>query len=156
MIGEIKTPCVNSKNIEQKWWLIDASGLTLGRMASKIAMILRGKHKAVFTPNMDNGDNIVIINCEKVGFTHNKLDSKRYHWHSGHIGGIKQAQACDILNGKDPSYVIRQAVKGMLPKGPLGRKLMTNLYVYAGAGHPHAAQNPETYDFGAQSRKNIA
>ena len=141
-------------DIKKKWVLIDAKGLVVGRLASQIAMRLRGKHLATFTPHMDTGDNIVVINAEKVVFTGNKLADKKYYHHTGHPGGIKERVAGKILEGKFPERVLEKAVERMLPRGPLGRKQLGNLRVYKGAEHPHAAQNPVTVDIAAMNSKN--
>ncbi len=141
-------------DIKKKWVLIDAKGLVVGHLASQIAMRLRGKHLATFTPHMDTGDNIVVINAEKVVFTGNKLADKKYYHYTGHPGGIKERVAGKILEGKFPERVLEKAVERMLPRGPLFRKLLGNLKVYAGPEHPHAAQTPEPVDIGAMNSKN--
>jgi large subunit ribosomal protein L13 len=128
---------------DKKWILIDADGIVLGRLASKVSMILRGKHKPSFTPHADCGDHVIIINAEKVKFTGKKLDDKIYYWHTGHPGGIKSRTARQIIEGKFPDRVIRMAVKRMIPKGPLGSVQLSNMKVYAGSNHPHEAQVPE-------------
>jgi large subunit ribosomal protein L13 len=140
--------------IEKKWILIDGTGLVVGRLASLIAMRLRGKHKATYTPHLDDGDNVVVINAEKVVLTGHKRDYKVYHHHTGHIGGIKDRTARSILEGKFPQRIVEKAVERMLPRGPLGRRQIGNLRVYAGPDHPHAAQQPETLDVAAMNRKN--
>jgi large subunit ribosomal protein L13 len=140
--------------IEKKWILIDATGLVVGRLASLIAMRLRGKHKTTYTPHLDDGDNVVVINAEKVVLTGRKRDDKVYHHHTGHIGGIKDRTARSILEGKFPQRIVEKAVERMLPRGPLGRRQIGNLRVYAGPDHPHAAQQPETLDVAAMNRKN--
>jgi large subunit ribosomal protein L13 len=129
--------------VYKKWILIDADGIVLGRLASKVSMILRGKHKPSFTPHADCGDHVIIINAEKVKFTGKKLDDKIYYWHTGHPGGIKSRTARQIIEGKFPDRVIRMAVKRMIPKGPLGSVQLSNMKVYAGSNHPHEAQAPE-------------
>ncbi len=141
--------------IEKKWVLIDASGLVVGRLASIIALRLRGKHRATFTPHVDTGDNVVVINAEKAVFTGNKLKDKKYYWHTGYPGGIKERTAGKILEGRFPNRVIEKAVERMLPRGPLGRKQLGNLRVYPGAEHPHTAQQPETLDVGVLNKKNV-
>ena len=141
-------------DINKKWVVIDAEGLVVGRLASHIAMRLRGKHQPTFTPHMDTGDNVIVINADKVVFTGNKLADKKYFHHTGHPGGIKERVAGKILAGKFPERVLEKAVERMLPRGPLFRKLLGNLKVYAGAEHPHAAQTPETVDVGAMNPKN--
>ena len=142
--------------IEKKWVLIDAGGLVVGRVASIIAMRLRGKHKPTYTPHMDDGDHVVVINAEKIVFTGNKVRDKIYYRHTGHPGGIKEQRPVEILNGKFPERVLMKAVERMVPRGPLGRKQMTHLRIYAGAEHPHTAQNPEMLDVGAMNSKNVA
>lgn len=132
--------------IERKWYVIDAEGKTLGRLSTEIAMILRGKKKPTFTPHIDTGDNVVVINAEKVKVTGKKLDQKVYFTHSDFPGGTRELTLREMLE-KKPTDVITIAVKGMLPKGPLGRSMITKLHVYAGAEHPHAAQKPEVYNF---------
>lgn len=140
--------------IEKKWLLIDADGLVLGRLASEIARILRGKHKASYTPHMDCGDNVIVINAEKVALTGNKLKDKKYYRHTGYIGGIKERTAGDVLRSKYPGRVIEKAVERMIPKGPLGNQQLKNLKVYGGPKHPHEAQTPLAYDFASKNRKN--
>ena len=137
-----KTYTVKTAEIEKKWLLIDADGLVVGRLASLIALRLRGKHKPSFTPHMDDGDNIVVINADKVQFTGRKREQKVYHYHTGYPGGIKERSAKFILDGRFPERVVEKAVERMLPRGPLGRKQLGNLRVYKGADHPHAAQQP--------------
>ncbi len=150
----MKTFTATPKNIEKKWFLIDANGLVLGRLAVVVANRLRGKHKPIFTPHMDCGDHIVIINAEKVKLTGNKLDGKIYYRHTGYPGGIKSRTARNILEGKNPERVILKAVQRMIPRGPLGRQQMGHLRVYVGSAHPHEAQNPEILDVAAMNPKN--
>ena len=138
-----QTRSLSSKEAQKEWILIDASEIVLGRLASVVSNILRGKHKPTFTPHVDCGDNVVIINAEKVKLTGNKLDDKIYYRHTGYPGGIKSTNARKILEGKNPDRVIRLAVKRMIPKGPLGRKQLSNMKVYNGAEHPHEAQPPK-------------
>ena len=138
-----QTSSLRKEDVNKKWVLIDADGLVLGRLASKVSMILRGKHKASYTPHADCGDHVIIINAEKVKFTGKKLDDKTYYWHTGHPGGIKSRSARQIIEGKFPDRVIRMAVKRMIPKGPLGSTQLSNMKVYAGSNHPHEAQAPE-------------
>ena len=138
-----QTRSLSSKEAQKEWVLIDASEIVLGRLASVVSNILRGKHKPAFTPHVDCGDNVVIINAEKVKLTGNKLDDKIYYRHTGYPGGIKSTNARKILEGKNPDRVIRLAVKRMIPKGTLGRKQLSNMKVYNGAEHPHAAQSPK-------------
>jgi len=149
----MKTFTATPADIDKKWVLIDAEGVVLGRLASIIAMRLRGKHKPSFTPHMDMGDNIIVINAEKVQVTGNKRAERNY-WHTGYPGGIKSRTTGEILEGAHPERVIMQAVKRMLPGNRLSRKLMTNLRVYAGTDHPHEAQAPEVLDVKAMNTKN--
>jgi large subunit ribosomal protein L13 len=150
----MKTIMARPATIEKKWLVIDAEGVVLGRLASAIALILRGKHKPSYTPHMDCGDNVIVINAEKVALTGNKLAAKVYYRHTGYIGGIKERTAGNILKSKFPGRVIEKAVERMIPKGPLGTQQLKNLKVYAGPKHPHEAQTPTVYDFGAKNRKN--
>ena len=150
----MKTYSAKPAEIEKKWILIDAEGVVLGRLASIVAMRLRGKHKATFTPHMDMGDNVIVINADKIQLTGNKRQDKVYYWHTGHPGGIKSRTAGQILEGRFPERVVEKAVQRMLPKGPLGRRQLKNLRVYAGPDHPHAAQNPEVLDVRAMNPKN--
>ncbi len=139
--------------IEKKWHLIDLDGLTLGRVASYVALILRGKNKVDYTPFLDDGDYVVVINADKVKFTGDKLANKKYYWHTGYPGGIKEITA-DKLMKKDSCNVIKKAVKNMLPRGPLGRKQLKNLYIYSDDEHKHSAQKPEIIDFAKLNNKN--
>jgi len=150
----MKTFSAKPADIEKKWFIIDAEGVVLGRLASIIAMRLRGKHKASFTPHMDMGDNIIVINADKVQMTGKKRSDKIYYWHTGHPGGIKQRTAGQLLEGKFPERVLEKAVQRMLPGGPLSRQQMSNLRVYAGENHPHEAQSPEVIDVKAMNPKN--
>ena len=150
----MKTFSATPKDIEKSWVLIDASGLVVGRLAALIATRLRGKHKPGYTPNMDDGDNIIVINADDVVFTGNKQGKKEYYWHTGYPGGIKERTARQIFEGRFPERVVEKAVERMLPRGPLGRRQMKNLRVYAGAEHPHEAQQPEALDIGALNPKN--
>jgi len=143
-------------DIEKKWIVIDATGLVVGRLASIVAMRLRGKHKPTYTPHMDDGDNVIVINAAKVVFTGRKRDQKMYYHHTGFIGGIKERSAKSIFEGRFPERIVEKAVERMVPRGPLGRKQMSNLRVYPGAEHPHEAQKPEALDVGAMNRKNKA
>jgi large subunit ribosomal protein L13 len=143
-------------DIEKKWVVIDASGLVVGRLASIIALRLRGKHKPSFTPHVDDGDNVIVINAEKVVFTGRKRDQKNYYHHTGYIGGIKERSAKSIFEGRFPERILEKAVERMLPRGPLGRKQLGNLRVYAGSEHPHEAQKAEPLDVGVLNRKNKA
>ena len=150
----MKTFSATPADIEKKWILIDAEGVVLGRLASIVAMRLRGKHKPSFTPNMDMGDNVIIINADKVQMTGKKRTDKNYYWHTGHPGGIKSRTAEQILEGAHPERVVVQAVKRMLPGNRLARQQMTNLRIYAGAEHPHEAQAPEVLDVKSMNKKN--
>ena len=150
----MKTYTATPGDIDKKWVLIDAEGIVLGRLASIVANILRGKNKPTFTPHMDDGDNVIIINAEKIQLTGNKRADKTYYRHTGHPGGIKSRTAGQILEGEHPERVVMKAVQRMLPKGPLGRKQLTNLRVYAGTDHPHDAQNPAVIDVAAMNPKN--
>ena len=140
--------------IERKWYLIDAEGLVLGRMATVIATRLRGKHKTTFTPHMDCGDNIIVINAKKVELTGNKRANKTYYWHTGYPGGIKSRTAGAILDGAHPERVVQKAVERMISRNPLGRRQMKKLHVYAGSEHPHEAQQPEVLDVATMNSKN--
>ena len=150
----MKTYSAKPAEIERKWYVIDADGAVLGRLASIVAMRLRGKHKPLFTPHIDCGDHIVVVNAEKVQLTGNKREDKVYYRHTGHPGGIKQRTAAQVLDGKFPERVIQKAVERMVPRGPLGRAVMGKLHVYAGGEHPHAAQQPESLDLSALNEKN--
>ena len=142
----MKSFMASPSTITRDWYVVDATGHTLGRLASEIATILRGKNKPTYTPHIDTGDNVIVINAEKIKVTGKKLDQKVYYRHSGYVGGIKETTLKEMLN-KHPERVIEYAVKGMLPKGPLGRQMYTKLFVYAGPDHKHAAQKPETLEF---------
>lgn len=150
----MKTFSARPADIDKKWVLIDAQGVVLGRLASIIAKVLRGKHKPTFTPHMDMGDNVIVVNAAKVQLTGNKRADKVYYRHTGHPGGIKSAIAGKILEGRHPERVLSKAVERMLPGGPLSRKQMTNLRIYGGAEHPHEAQQPQVLDVGAMNPKN--
>lgn len=151
----MKTYSAKPSEIHKKWYLVDAEGLVLGRMAAEIAKILRGKHKTTFTPHMDCGDNVIVINADKVHLTGNKMNDKLFFWHTGFPGGVKQRTPKQTLTGKHPERVIEKAVERMITRGPLGRQQMRNLKVYGGASHPHEAQQPEKLDLGARNRKNV-
>lgn len=138
----MNTFMANPDKIEKKWYVVDAADCTLGRLASEVAKVLRGKNKPEFTPNVDTGDYVIIINAEKIKVSGKKMDQKIYYNHSGFVGGMKETTLKEML-AKKPEKVMETAVKGMLPKGPLGRQMLTKLHVYAGAEHPHAAQKPE-------------
>jgi large subunit ribosomal protein L13 len=150
----MKTYSAKPSEIEKKWVVIDAEGLVVGRLASLIALRLRGKHKPSFTPHMDCGDNVIVVNAAKVLLTGNKLKDKVYYRHTGYIGGIKERRAGEILSGKFPERVVEKAVERMLPRGPLGRRQLSNLKVYPGPDHPHEAQQPAAVDIGALNPKN--
>ena len=141
-------------DIEKKWVVIDATGLVVGRLAAHIALRLRGKHKATFTPHVDDGDNVIVVNAAKVVFTGRKRDQKNYYHHTGFIGGIKERSAKSIFEGRFPERILEKAVERMLPRGPLGRKQLGNLRVYPGAEHPHEAQQPEVLDVKLLNPKN--
>ena len=150
-----KTHSTRTEDAEKKWVVIDATGLVVGRLASIIALRLRGKHKPSFTPHVDDGDNIVVINADKVVFTGRKREQKVYYHHTGYPGGIKERTAKFILDGRFPERVVEKAVERMLPRGPLGRKQLGNLRVYKGTTHPHEAQQPVALDVGAMNPKNL-
>ena len=150
----MKTYSAKPGDIERKWFVIDAEGVVLGRLASIVAMRLRGKHKPMYTPHIDCGDHIVIINADKVQLTGNKLAEKIYYRHTGYPGGIRSTTAGKILDGRHPERVVEKAVQRMIPKGPLGRQVLRKLKVYAGAEHPHEAQQPEFLDVAAMNDKN--
>ena len=142
----MKTFMASPSTIERKWYVVDATGYTLGRLASEVAKVLRGKNKPTYTPSMDTGDYVIVVNAEKITVTGKKLDDKVYYNHSGWVGGLKETTLREML-AKHPERVIEHAVKGMLPKGPLGREMYTKLFVYAGPDHKHAAQKPEELTF---------
>ncbi len=150
----MKTYSAKPSEVEAKWLVIDADGVVLGRLASEVAKIIRGKHKPMYTPHIDCGDHVVIINAEKVHLTGRKRENKVYYWHTGHPGGIKGRTAAKILDGAHPERVIEKAVERMVPRGPLGRDQMRKLRVYAGAEHPHEAQQPAVFDFASRNPKN--
>ena len=142
----MKSFMASPATIERKWYVVDATGYTLGRLASEVAKVLRGKNKPIFTPHMDCGDYVIVVNAEKIKVTGKKLDQKIYYNHSDYVGGMKETTLKEML-AKHPERVIEHAVKGMLPKGPLGRAMIKKLFVYAGPEHPHAAQKPEELTF---------
>ena len=142
----MKSYMANPSKIERKWYVVDATGYTLGRLASEIAKVLRGKKKPEYTPHIDTGDYVIVVNADKIKVTGKKLDQKLYYRHSDYVGGFKETTLNEML-AKKPEKVIELAVKGMLPKGPLGREMITKLHVYAGPEHNHAAQKPETLTF---------
>ncbi|MFQ6844630.1 MAG: 50S ribosomal protein L13 [Lachnospiraceae bacterium] len=142
----MKSFMASPATIERKWYVVDATDMTLGRLASEVAKVLRGKNKPTFTPHIDTGDYVIVVNAEKIKVTGKKLDQKVYYHHSEYVGGMKETTLREML-AKKPEKVIELAVKGMLPKGPLGREMYTKLYVYAGPDHKHQAQKPETLTF---------
>ncbi|MDI9349793.1 MAG: 50S ribosomal protein L13 [Candidatus Symbiobacter sp.] len=150
----MKTYSAKPSDIEKKWIIINAEGLVLGRVATIIADRLRGKHKATFTPHMDCGDHVVVINADKVRVTGNKLDQQVFYYHTGFPGGIKERKWGDIMNGRFPERLLMKAVERMVPRGPLGRQQMSHLRVYAGSEHPHEAQAPVMLDVAAMNAKN--
>ncbi len=150
----MKTFSATPGDIERGWCVIDADGLVLGRLAAIVANRLRGKHKPMFTPHMDCGDHVVIVNAEKVVLTGKKREQKVYYRHTGHPGGIKESRPAAILEGRFPERVIEAAVRRMVPSGPLGRDVLRKLHVYGGAEHPHQGQQPQPLDIAAMSRKN--
>src|SRR5256884_5945690 len=150
----MKTFSAKPAEIEKKWVVIDATGLVVGRLATVVAMRLRGKHKPTYTPHVDDGDNVIIVNAVKILLTGKKRENKVYRHHTGYIGGIKERTARSILDGKFPQRGVEKAVERMLPRGPLGRVQLGNLRVYAGPEHPHAAQTPEKLDVAGMNRKN--
>jgi len=150
----MKTFSQKPAEVVKNWVVIDAENLVLGRLASLVANRLRGKHKATFTPHVDDGDHVIVINAEKVALTGKKYQDKIYYWHTGYPGGIKQRTARQIIEGRFPERVIEKAVERMIPRGPLGRRQMKNLRIYAGNVHPHEAQQPQILDVAALNRKN--
>ena len=145
---------IKPAEVEKKWHIVDADGLVVGRAATIIANVLRGKHKTSFTPHVDCGDNVVVINADKIRFTSNKAKTKTYYKHTGYAGGIKAVTAEKVLEGRFPERVLEKAVERMIPRGPLGRQQMRNLRIFKGAEHPHEAQNPEVLDIAGMNRKN--
>ena len=153
---DYKSYFAKPKEIQRKWYVIDATDLVLGRLAAVIATYLRGKHKAIYTPHIDCGDNIVVINCEKVATTGNKLFQKKFFWHTGHIGGIKERLWSKILGGNNPERLLFKSVERMISRNPLGRSQMKKLHIYKGSEHPHVAQKPEILnvkDFNSKNAK---
>ena len=149
------TSMANAATLNKEWLLVDAENETLGRLASKVAMLVRGKHKPTFTPHVDTGDHVVVINAEKVALTGKKRENKIYYRHTGHPGGVKERVAGKVLDGAHPERVVEKAVERMMPKeSPLAARQLAKLRVYAGAEHPHVAQNPTTIDFKSKNRKN--
>ena len=154
IVDTMKTYSAKPSEIQKKWVVIDADGVVLGRLASVISMRLRGKHLPIYTPHIDCGENVIVINAEKVKLTGRKLTGKVFHWHTGHPGGIKGRTIGQLLSGPHPERVIVKAVERMITRGPLGRQQMRNLRVYAGTDHPHAAQQPDVLDVAAMNPKN--
>ncbi len=150
----MKTYSATPADVDKRWYVIDADGVVLGRLAAEISRRLRGKHKPTYTPHIDCGDNIIVVNAEKVHLTGKKRADKVFHWHTGYPGGVKSRTIAQRLEGAHPERVILKAVERMVPRGPLGRQQMRNLRVYAGPGHPHEAQAPEVLDFAAMNPKN--
>src|SRR5690242_15465602 len=148
------TYSAKAADIQKKWLIIDAKGLVVGRLASLVAMRLRGKHKPTYTPHVDDGDNVIVINAAKIVLTGRKREKKVYYHHTGYIGGIKERSAKAILDGRFPERVLEKAIERMLPRGPLARRQLANLRVYPGPDHPHEAQQPEPVDVGVMNRKN--
>ncbi len=146
MVNGMKTFMASPATIDRKWYVVDAANMTLGRLASEVAKVLRGKNKPIFTPHIDTGDYVIVVNADKVKVTGKKLDQKIYYRHSEYVGGMKETTLREMM-AKKPEKVVELAVKGMLPKGPLGRQMYTKLYVYAGPDHKHAAQKPEALTF---------
>ncbi len=150
----MKTYSAKPADIEKKWYIVDATDLVLGRMSAEVATILRGKHKPTYTPSMDMGDNVIVINAEKVHLTGKKLSDKKYYSHTGYPGGIRETDPARILAGKFPERVVKKSIQRMISRNPLGRQQMSNLYVYAGNEHPHQAQQPEVLDLASKNPKN--
>ena len=150
----MKTYSAKPADVEKKWLLIDAEGLVVGRLAALVATRLRGKHKPMFTPHIDCGDHVIIVNADKIVLTGNKRADKTYYWHTGYPGGIKERKAHQILDGKHPERIVEKAITRMMPGGPLSNQQLKSLRVYAGAEHPHEAQQPEVFDVAALNPKN--
>jgi large subunit ribosomal protein L13 len=150
-----RTYVAKPSEIEKKWWLVDAENLVLGRVSTIVANILRGKHKPTFTPNIDCGDYVVIINAEKVKLTGKKMADKTYYWHTGHPGGIKSQNPKEIIEGKFPERVLENSITKMMSRGPLSRDILGKLYIYKGPNHPHGGQNPQPLDIASRNRKNV-
>lgn len=149
-----KSYTAKPSEIERKWWLIDAENLVVGRVSTIITNILRGKHKPTFSPNLDCGDHVVVINADKIKFTGKKYANKKYYWHTGHPGGIKERSARQILEGRFPERILEESVSRMISRGPLQRDIMVKLHIYAGSEHKHQGQNPQVLDIAAMNRKN--
>ena len=151
----MRTHSTKPSEVQKKWFLIDAQGLVLGRMAAIVAGLLRGKHKTMFTPHIDTGDHVIIINAEKIKLTGKKAEQRVFYWHSGYVGGVKEHTAKRTLSGKFPERVVERAIERMMPKdSPLARGQMKKLKIYAGTEHPHEAQTPEVLDLASRNRKN--
>ncbi len=150
----MRTYSAKAADIDRKWFVVDAEGLVLGRLAVVVADRLRGKHKPIYTPHVDTGDNVIVVNADKIALTGRKREDKVFYWHTGHPGGIKGRTAGAILDGKFPQRVVEKAVERMVPRNPLGRQMMRKLKVYAGADHPHQAQQPIVLDVAAMNSKN--
>lgn len=150
----MRTYVMKPAEVDKKWVVVDADGVVLGRLAAEVAKILRGKHRPSFTPHVDCGDNVIVVNAEKVKLTGNKLQDKVFYWHTNHPGGVKQRTMGQILGGRYPERAITKAVERMVPRGPLGRQQMRNLRVYAGPEHPHEAQQPAVLDIAKRNPKN--
>jgi len=150
----MKTFSIKSADIKKNWYIVDAEGLVLGRLASILANLVRGKHKPEYTPHMDCGDYVIVINADRIELTGSKLDHKKFYWHTGHPGGIKERTMKEILESAHPERVILKAVERMIPKGPLGRRQLKNLFVYGGATHPHEAQTPVSLNIADRNPKN--
>jgi large subunit ribosomal protein L13 len=150
----MKTYSAKPSDIQRKWWIIDAEDLVLGRLAAEASKLLRGKHKPLYSPNLDCGDHVIIINAEKIHLTGNKLADKVFFWHTGYPGGIKEINAEKTLDGKHPERLVKRAITRMIPRSPLGRDQVGKLRVYAGAEHPHTAQQPEVFDVASKNIKN--
>ena len=151
-----RTYVATPKDIEKKWFVVDAADVVLGRLASLVAMRVRGKHKPSYTPHVDCGDHVIVLNADKVKFTGRKMGNKKYYKHTGYAGGIKETTPAKILEGKFPERVLEKAVERMVPRGPLGRQQMKALHLYAGTEHPHDGQKPEVLDVASMNRKNKA
>ncbi|MCP4380941.1 MAG: 50S ribosomal protein L13 [Hyphomicrobiales bacterium] len=151
----MKTYSAKPAEVEKKWVVIDAENAVVGRLAAIVARRLRGKHLPIYTPHVDCGDNVIVVNAERIVLTGRKRDDKTYYWHTGHPGGIKQRTAKQILDGKFPERIVEKAVQRMMPDGPLARRQLKNLRVYAGPSHPHEAQQPETIDISALNARNV-
>jgi large subunit ribosomal protein L13 len=150
-----RTYSPKASEVQHDWVVIDATDIVLGRLASHAAALLRGKHKATYTPHVDDGDNVIIINAEKVVFTGKKYSDKKYYWHTGYPGGIKERTVRQIIEGRFPERVLEKAIERMIPRGPLGRRQMKNLRVYAGSNHPHEAQQPAVLEVATLNSKNV-